>query len=142
MGRPPASFETRTSCAPQDEADQVINSQSVGEPGRPCLPWKQETGGSNPPTLTNIKVWRSRESSPSISAFTRVFDALCSGDRWFESTHLGLSTVSRASEATSETRPGTQRKKREAQYHESHVALGPGSSLARSLGRDTNTINL
>jgi hypothetical protein len=27
--------------------------QGVGEPGRPCLPWKQETGGSNPPTLTN-----------------------------------------------------------------------------------------
>ena len=26
--------------------------QGVGEPGRPCLPWKQETGGSNPPTLT------------------------------------------------------------------------------------------
>ena len=28
--------------------------QGVGEPGRPCLPWKQETGGSNPPTLTNL----------------------------------------------------------------------------------------
>lgn len=27
--------------------------QGVGEPGRPCLPWKQETGGSNPPALTN-----------------------------------------------------------------------------------------
>ena len=26
--------------------------QGVGEPGRPCLPWKQETGGSNPPALT------------------------------------------------------------------------------------------
>jgi hypothetical protein len=24
----------------------------VGESGRPRLPWKQETGGSNPPTLT------------------------------------------------------------------------------------------
>src|ERR1700730_11016016 len=28
--------------------------QGVGEPGRPCLPWKQETGGSNPPALTNL----------------------------------------------------------------------------------------
>jgi hypothetical protein len=28
--------------------------QRVGEPGRPCLPWKQEIGGSNPPTLTNL----------------------------------------------------------------------------------------
>jgi hypothetical protein len=27
-------------------------AQGVGEPGRPCLPWKQETGGSNPPALT------------------------------------------------------------------------------------------
>ena len=27
--------------------------QRVGEPGRPCLPWKQEIGGSNPPALTN-----------------------------------------------------------------------------------------
>jgi hypothetical protein len=27
-------------------------NQRVGEPGRPCLPWKQEIGGSNPPTLT------------------------------------------------------------------------------------------
>src|SRR6185369_1423522 len=26
--------------------------QRVGEPGRPCLPWKQEIGGSNPFTLT------------------------------------------------------------------------------------------
>jgi hypothetical protein len=26
--------------------------QGVGEPGRPCLPWKQETGGSNPAALT------------------------------------------------------------------------------------------
>jgi hypothetical protein len=26
--------------------------QRVGEFGRPCLPWKQEIGGSNPPTLT------------------------------------------------------------------------------------------
>ena len=29
-----------------------IHNQGVGEPGRPCLPWKQETGGSNPPALT------------------------------------------------------------------------------------------
>lgn len=28
--------------------------QRVGEPGRPRNPWKVETGGSNPPTLTNI----------------------------------------------------------------------------------------
>jgi hypothetical protein len=28
------------------------NHQRVGEPGRPCLPWKQEIGGSNPSTLT------------------------------------------------------------------------------------------
>src|SRR5262245_15137499 len=27
--------------------------QGVGEPGRPHLPWKQESGGSNPPALTN-----------------------------------------------------------------------------------------
>lgn len=27
--------------------------QRVGEPGRPRNPWKVETGGSNPPTLTN-----------------------------------------------------------------------------------------
>jgi hypothetical protein len=26
--------------------------QGIGEPGRPCLPWKEETGGSNPPALT------------------------------------------------------------------------------------------
>ena len=30
--------------------------QGVGEPGRPCLPWKQETGGSNPPALTILPV--------------------------------------------------------------------------------------
>src|SRR5207302_808707 len=30
------------------------NHQRVGEPGRPCLPWKQEIGGSNPSTLTTI----------------------------------------------------------------------------------------
>ena len=30
----------------------AANHQRVGEPGRPCLPWKQEIGGSNPPTLT------------------------------------------------------------------------------------------
>ena len=47
--------------------------QRVGEPGRPCLPWKQEIGGSNPPTLTitfkneqercmsDIKVYREHE---------------------------------------------------------------------------------
>lgn len=29
--------------------------QRVGEPGRPCLPWKQEIGGSNPPALTNLR---------------------------------------------------------------------------------------
>ena len=29
------------------------NLQRVGEPGRPCLVWNQEIGGSNPPTLTN-----------------------------------------------------------------------------------------
>jgi hypothetical protein len=28
--------------------------QGVVEPGRSCLPWKQETGGSNPPALTNL----------------------------------------------------------------------------------------
>jgi hypothetical protein len=28
------------------------SKQGVGESGRPRLPWKQETGGSNPPTLT------------------------------------------------------------------------------------------
>jgi hypothetical protein len=28
--------------------------QGVGEPGRPCLPWKQKIGGSNPPALTNL----------------------------------------------------------------------------------------
>ena len=27
--------------------------QRIGESGRPHLPWKQETGGSNPPALTN-----------------------------------------------------------------------------------------
>ena len=36
------------------EAENI--SQGVGEPGRPCLPWKQETGGSNPPTLTTYLV--------------------------------------------------------------------------------------
>jgi hypothetical protein len=30
--------------------------QGVGEPGRPCLPWKQKTGGSNPPALTILPV--------------------------------------------------------------------------------------
>ena len=30
--------------------------QGVGEPGRPCLPWKQETGGSNPPALTKRRL--------------------------------------------------------------------------------------
>src|SRR5262245_2178773 len=29
------------------------NHQRVGEPGRPCLAWNQEIGGSNPPALTN-----------------------------------------------------------------------------------------
>ena len=29
-----------------------FKKQGVGESGRPRLPWKQETGGSNPPTLT------------------------------------------------------------------------------------------
>ena len=29
-----------------------LNHQRVGESGRPCLPWKQEIGGSNPPALT------------------------------------------------------------------------------------------
>src|SRR5262249_11487545 len=29
------------------------NHQHVGEPGRPCLAWNQEIGGSNPPALTN-----------------------------------------------------------------------------------------
>ena len=29
-------------------------NQRVGEPGRPCLPWKQEIGGSNPSTLTSL----------------------------------------------------------------------------------------
>ena len=35
------------------ESCRVHQIQRVGEPGRPCLPWKQEIGGSNPPTLTN-----------------------------------------------------------------------------------------
>jgi hypothetical protein len=30
------------------------SNQRVGEPGRPCQPWKQEIGGSNPSTLTNL----------------------------------------------------------------------------------------
>ena len=34
-------------------AEATLLDQRVGEPGRPCLPWKQEIGGSNPPTLTN-----------------------------------------------------------------------------------------
>ena len=29
-----------------------LKLQGIGEPGRPCLPWKEETGGSNPPALT------------------------------------------------------------------------------------------
>jgi hypothetical protein len=32
------------------------NYQRVGESGRPYLPWKQGIGGSNPPTLTIIRV--------------------------------------------------------------------------------------
>ena len=35
-------------------AEAILLDQRVGEPGRPCLPWKQEIGGSNPPTLTNL----------------------------------------------------------------------------------------
>ena len=35
-------------------AEATLLEQRVGEPGRPCLPWKQEIGGSNPPALTTI----------------------------------------------------------------------------------------
>ena len=37
----------------QDSREATLLDQRVGEPGRPCLPWKQEIGGSNPSTLTN-----------------------------------------------------------------------------------------
>ena len=43
------------------------NHQRVGEPGRPCLAWNQEIGGSNPPTLTNCPRSSADESSRLLS---------------------------------------------------------------------------
>jgi hypothetical protein len=50
-----AGFTLRSTgsfCANVANPKRSCSQQRVGEPGRPCLPWKQEIGGSNPPTLT------------------------------------------------------------------------------------------
>jgi hypothetical protein len=33
------------------------NQQGIGEPGRPCLPWKEEIDGSNPSALTRMRLF-------------------------------------------------------------------------------------
>ena len=51
---------------------RLQNHQRVGEPGRPCLPWKQEIGGSNPPTLTNCPRSSADESGRLLSGGSGV----------------------------------------------------------------------
>ena len=52
-----SSMDKAPDCGPgrcRFESCRVLQiNQRVGEPGRPCLAWNQEIGGSNPPTLTN-----------------------------------------------------------------------------------------
>lgn len=50
-GCKPSAYGTPDSISGHPTNQHVI--QRVGEPGRPRNPWKVETGGSNPPTLTN-----------------------------------------------------------------------------------------
>ena len=44
-------------------------NQRVGEPGRPCLPWKQEIGGSNPSTLTTTLKNKQERSVSDIKVY-------------------------------------------------------------------------
>ena len=54
-------------------AEATLLDQRVGEPGRPCLPWKQEISGSNPPTLTNCSWFAQRLRAAAFQAAGRVF---------------------------------------------------------------------
>ena len=44
------------------------NLQSVGEPGRPYLPWKQGIAGSNPARLTTSKTKQGARASPGFAS--------------------------------------------------------------------------
>jgi hypothetical protein len=58
-----ARGRTTPTCQQGSERPRRLDKiqQGVREPGRPRLPWKQQIGSSNPPTLTKFK---QRESAP------------------------------------------------------------------------------
>ena len=79
--------------------------QGVGEPGRPCLPWKQETGGSNPPALTNLmpvssvgRVPLSESGCPRFKSATGCQSTRCPSGQGAlcKSAHATLTPASRA----------------------------------------------
>jgi hypothetical protein len=56
QSRTRSSMDKAPGCGPgrcRSNPAVCSNHQRVGEPGRPCLAWNQEIGGSNPPALTN-----------------------------------------------------------------------------------------